>query len=200
VKKILLSGMALTLLAVACGDEPVNTPNEIQRLLPTSPRAVLINIETAFNRRDINLLKAMLSEDFVFYFDPDDVGQTPPGGMYRIPESWSYIEFWMAVKRMFTTAYSISLTVPAAGVGEPDPEATTYRAENIRLRILVMIDDVNGFLVDRGYCNFEFEKYRSEGGAYYWRLTEWWDNTAVCYDANLGTIPPSLGKILAMFR
>jgi hypothetical protein len=200
-KKILLSAMALTLLLVACGEEEGVAPNKDYRLVPTSPRAVLINIETAFNRRDIGLLKAMISPNFVFYFDPDDVGQTPPGGShYVIPESWSYTEFWKAIERLFEGAYRISLTIYAAGVGEPDPEATTYRAENIRLRILVMIDDVNGFLVDRGYCNFEFEKYRSEGGADRWRLTKWWDNTAVPADAKPGLAPTSLGRILSLFR
>jgi hypothetical protein len=201
VKKILLSGMALTLLAVACGDEPVNTPNEIQRLLPTSPRAVLVNVETAFNHRDINLLKAMLSENFVFYFDPDDVGHTPPGGShYVIPESWSYTEFWKAIERLFEGAYRISLTIYAAGVGEPDPEATTYRAENIRLRILVMIDDVNGYLADAGYCNFAFERYENEKGEDLWRLTKWWDNTSVSYDANPPLEPTSLGRVLSLYR
>ena len=63
-----------------------------------------------------------------------------------------------------------------------------------------MVDDINGYLVDRGYCNFEFEKYRSEGGADYWRLTKWWDNTATTYDANPGVSPASLGKIFALFR
>jgi hypothetical protein len=198
-KKIVITGTALALLALACGEEPV-TPEEGYRLLPTSPVQVLKNVERAFNHRDVNLLKAMLSENFVFYFDPDDVGQNPPGNEYIIPESWSYIEFWMALKRMFTGAHSISLSIPTAGVGAPDPNATTYRADNITIRLLVMIDEINGYLADGGYCNFEFEKYRSGGGAYYWRLTKWWDNTAAAGDANPGASGSSLGKILSLFR
>jgi hypothetical protein len=199
-KKILATGIALTVLALACGEEEGVTPNKDYRVVPTSPRAVLVNVETAFNRRDINLLKAMLSENFVFYFDPDDVGQNPPGGGYIIPESWSYTEFWMAVQKMFVGAYSVSLTIPAANVGKPDPNATTYRAENIRIKLLVMIDDINGFLVDHGYCNFEFERYEGAGGQKLWRLTKWWDNTSGAADANPGVSPASLGKILSLFR
>jgi len=104
VKKILLSGMALTLLALACNEDTV-TVNEDYRLLPTSPVQVLKNVEVAFNRRDVNLLKGMLSEGFVFYFDPDDVGQNPPGvPNYTIPESWTYKEFITCVGKLFRKA------------------------------------------------------------------------------------------------
>ena len=200
-KKIILLGMALTLLALACGEEEgVTEPNPHYRLVPTSPCAVLVNVETAFNRRDINLLKAMLSPNFVFYFDPDDVGQTPPGGSYIIPESWSYTEFWQSVKKMFEFAYAISLTIPTGSVGTPDPNATTYKVENISIRILVMIDDLNGYLADTGYCNFAFERYDGPGGGKLWRLAKWWDNTRVSSDEAPGVEPASLGRILALFK
>jgi hypothetical protein len=199
-KKILLSGMALTLLLVACGEEEGVTPNADYRVLPTSPRAVLVNVETAFNRRDINLLKAMLSENFVFYFDPDDVGQNPPGSEYVIPESWSYEEFICGVESLFEKAHAISLTIPAAEAGEPAPGEPTYKADNIHIKILVMVDEINGFLVDRGYCNFAFERYEGAGGKKLWRLTAWWDNTNVLADAEPGVSPGSLGRILALYR
>ena len=199
-KKILLSGMALTLLALACNEPPVAV-EEDYRLLPTSPAQVLKNVEIAFNQRDINLLKGMLSENFVFYFDPDDVGTNPPGvPNYRIPESWTYTDFWQAVSRMFTNAYSISLTIPTAGVGEPAPSEETYKAENISIKLLVMVDEVNGFIADTGYCDFQFERYDGEEGRKLWRLTKWWDRTATSSDANPGVAPTSFGKVLALYR
>lgn len=144
-----------------------------------SPANVLRNVEIAYNQQYIQYYKDALSENFVFYFDPDDVGQTPPGGSkYIIPESWSYTEDWKATDRMFQGAHSIALSIPTGGVGKPDPEATTYRAENINIRLLVMIDEINGYLADTGYCNFEFEKYQNESNQDRWRLTKWWDNTA----------------------
>ncbi|HUU57119.1 MAG TPA: hypothetical protein VMW93_07245, partial [bacterium] len=186
--------------ALACGEEPGVTPNEDYRLVPTSPRAVLVNVETAFNRRDINLLKAMLSPNFVFYFDPDDVGQNPPESEYEVPVFWSDLDFKAAARKMFKAAYSISLTIPTASVGEPEPNATVYKAENVNIKLLVMVDGLNGYLADKGYCNFEFERYDGSGGKKFWRLTKWWDNTNWSRDANPGVAPTSLGKILALYK
>ncbi|NIT35161.1 MAG: hypothetical protein GTN49_01455, partial [candidate division Zixibacteria bacterium] len=93
-KKLLpLVALIIILSGTACEEEvepppppaPLNTPAE-----------VLKSVEISFNQRDIEILKNSLSPDFVFYFDPDDVGQNPPGSQYRIPESWSYTEFWQA--------------------------------------------------------------------------------------------------------
>ena len=144
-----------------------------------SPANVLKTIEIAYNQRNIRYYKSALSENFVFYFDPRDVGQNPPVGKYIIPESWSYTDDWQATDKMFQKAYDISLTIPTARVGTPDPEANIYKATNINIKLLVMVDELNGYLADTGYCNFEFEKYKNEVNEDRWRLRKWWDNTAV---------------------
>jgi len=199
VKKVLIFTIATAMLLLACGEEEGVTPREIDRVEATSPAGVLGNVAISFNRRDVNLLKAMLSEDFVFYFDPRDVGQNPPGSTYIIPESWSYTEFWQAAQKMSTKAYSINLSIPTGRVGEPGESETTYKAENISISLLVMIDDLNGFIADGGYCNFEFERYDSASGKKYWRLTKWWDRTSEFLDGYPGTTPTSLGKVLAVY-
>jgi hypothetical protein len=159
----------------------------------------------SFNQPDIGLLKAMLNESFVFYFDPRDVGQSPPGKHYPIPESWSYTEFWNALNNMFDKAYSINLSIPTGRVGAPGENETTYKAENISISFLLMIDELNGFIADQGYCNFEycnfeFERYEGAGGKKYWRLTGWWDRTSPYYDENSSADPTSLGRLLALFH
>ncbi|HUV85772.1 MAG TPA: hypothetical protein VMX79_01525, partial [bacterium] len=135
-KKVLIAFVVVAVLALACGEEEGVTPREPDRLEPTSPACVLKNVEIAFNRGDVNLLKAMLSEDFVFYFDPRDVGKNPPGSTYIIPESWSYTEFWQVLNKMFRQAYSISLSIPTGRVGTPGENETTYRADNITLSLV----------------------------------------------------------------
>ena len=190
----------LTLLALACGEEEGVTPTVPDRFEPTSPVNVLKNVEISFNRSDINLLKAMLSTNFVFYFDPRDVGSNPPGSQYRIPESWSYTEFWQVLNKMFRQAYSINLSISTSRVGSPGESETKYKADNVKISLLVMIDDLNGFIADGGYCNFEFERYEATSGKKYWRLTKWWDRTSECLDGYPGAEGASLGRVLALFR
>ena len=188
---IALCGGVTLVAALACDDGTQGpTPDPPGA---ASPAEALEAVALSFNERDIKVLASALSENFVFYFDPRDVGQRPPGSMYIIPESWSRTEFLSAVKNMFDTAYAINLSIPTGRVGTPGENETTYRADNINLSLLVMIDELDGFIADKGYCNFEFERYESAGGKKYWRLTGWWDRTSQDYDT-------SLGRILTLFR
>jgi hypothetical protein len=191
-KKVIIASVAVALLALSCGEEEGVTPRGPDRLEPTTPATI------SFNQRDVNLLKAMLSESFVFYFDPRDVGQSPPGSRYVIPESWSYTEFWRAVGNMFDKAYRINLSIPTDRVGTPAENETTYRADNISLSLLVMVNELDGFIADKGYCNYEFERYEGAGGKKYWRLTKWWDRTSQSSDEYPGAA--SFGKVLALFK
>jgi hypothetical protein len=180
VKKVIIASVAVALLALSCGEEEGVTPRVPDRVEPTTPANVLRNVEIAFNERDINLLKAMLSESFVFYFDPRDVGSSPPEKPeYKIPESWSYTEFWQVLNKMFRQAYSVHLVIPTGRVGTPGENETKYKAENIRISLLVMIDSLNGLIAE---------------------ITGWWDFTSQGYDENLGAMPRSLGLVLATFH
>ena len=198
--KVLTSFILIAVLTLACGEEEGVTPTEPERLEPTSPAGVLKNVAISFNQRDINLLKAMLSPNFVFYFDPRDVGQTPPGKSYIIPESWSYTEFWQALSNMFGQAYSINLAITTGNIGTPGENETTYKADNVRISLLVMVTELNGFIADGGYCNFELERYDAASGKKYWRLTGWWDRTSEFFDGYPGAAPTSFGKILALLQ
>jgi hypothetical protein len=197
---IMLCGGVALVAALACEDRvhaPTPTPE------PTgaeSPAEALEAVELSFNERAVKVLASALSENFVFHFDPRDVGQRPPGSQYIIPESWSYTEFWRALNNMFDKAYSINLSIPTSRIGSPGENETTYKAENVRISLLVMIDDLNGFIADGGYCNFAFERYEATSGKKYWRLTKWWDRTSECFDKYPGLEPASLGKVLALFR
>ncbi len=188
------------LLALSCGEEEGITRPRIPVTNPVYPADVIENVEHSFNQKDIDLLKRCLSPDFVFYFDPDDVGQNPPGSTYIIPESWSYTEFWIVARNIFERAFSISLYIPANQIGTPDPGQNKYRAEDVSISLLVMVDEYNGFIADSGYCNFAFEAYYNEKKGKRWRLTGWWDFTSAYADGMPNLVPTSLGKILAMYK
>jgi hypothetical protein len=190
----------LLVAATAC-DEMYEPPGPPPPRWPdlTSPANVLRTVEASFNQRDIDLLRKSISPNFVFYFDPRDVGQTPPTNNYLITESWPDEWFWNAAHNMFNEAYSINLSINTNGVGEPEPEENTYRADNIDLALLVMVDELNGYVAD-GYCNFEFESYPTKEGKKHWRITNWWDRTAPVNGKSNGIKPMSLGRILATYR
>jgi hypothetical protein len=169
-KRIITLAAALALLAFACGDEEGVTPQEPDRLSPTSPANVLENVELAFNNRDLNLFKDMLSENFVIYFDPDEVGRRP-GAKRPIPESWSYTEIVRRVNDLFET----------------------FRADNIKVTLIVKETELEGFTYER-YGNVEFEKYRADAGVNYWRITKWWDRARPGYGEYRTSLRPSPGK------
>jgi len=169
---------AAALILTGCLFSP---PEEVPPQPPpemTTPVNVMKNVEIAYNQGDIELYKKAISPNFVFYFDARDIGQSPPGSQYIIPESWSYTEDREATRGMFNQAYSISLSITTSGIGEPEPEETTYLADNVQISLLVMISELKGYLANKGYCNFEFEKYQNEQSEDRWRLTKWWDRTS----------------------
>jgi hypothetical protein len=182
--KVLRDGLVTAAAAAAalaltgCLFSPPDTEPPQQPVEMTSPVNVLKNVAIAYNQRNIALYKKSLSTNFVFYFDPRDVGQNPPNKTYVIPESWSYTEDWQATYNMFRLAYSINLSIPTGRIGEPEPEETTYRADNVTISLLVFVDELNGYIANTGYCNFEFEKYKNEQSQDRWRLRAWWDRTS----------------------
>jgi hypothetical protein len=183
---------------VACGGDEETTPGPHPAAM-TTPAAVLYNVEYSWNHRDFDLFKECLSPNFVFYFNPYDVGSIVDG--YEIPVSWNYNDMTGAVGKMLELAYSISLAIPTENVGTPGPTDNIWRADNITPYFLLYPTADSGYIVNAGYCNFEFEKYRDKDGKDYWRLTKWWDFTGLSYTASAaGAAPTSLGKILAMYR
>jgi hypothetical protein len=198
-KKLITAAALLALLVAACDDGPDDEPEQTG-VVNAAPAHVLTNISVSFNRRDVELVEGALGPAFTFYFNPEDVGQNPPGGSnYVIPESWDYTEFRRTVARMFRKAYSIDLAIPTGHIGEPASGAETYRAENVTISLLVMVDELNGYIANQGYCDFEFEKYKGADGRDYWRLTYWWDGTATACDEP-AVEPTSLGSVLAIYH
>ena len=175
---------------IACKDDIItpqgNTPTDVLEL-----------IEESFNRQGISVLDSVLSTDFVFYFNPADVG-TPVDG-YIIPDSWNRDDYMRACGNMFTEAYSVEFEVDTTGVENPEDGVTNYEAYNVTVYILVMIDATNGFIAD-GVCDFEFINDTS-GGYDDWKVSKWYDRTLQYGSAVLsGTLmEPSFGVILAMF-
>jgi hypothetical protein len=197
-KKVIIASVAVAVLTLACGEEEGVT-GEDDRILPTNPVNVLKCVEISFNRRGMGIIDGVVDGSFFFFFDPEDVGRTPPGSEYIIPGGWTSTGFRRAVKNMFDQAYSIDLAIKTSQVGTPSEEARHYRADNVTISLLVMVDELNGYIADQGYCNFEFVKCRGKTEPKLWRLTYWHDRTASGDDSKTNLKPASFGMILAMY-
>jgi hypothetical protein len=141
-----------------------------------SPAGVVEYIENAYTSRDIEDYKECLSTNFTFYFNPVDVGTK--AGDYTIPPSWGYEDEIAVIENMFDEAYSIDINLVTAGIKEPSPSDTTFTAYNVQIRLLLMVDSVNGF-VATGFVDFEFESYPNpkDETEKLWRVVNWWDKT-----------------------
>jgi hypothetical protein len=187
-------------LTFTCGDNVIIN-GEIHPIEPTSPANVLKIVEISFNQRDIDLLKRALSTNFVYYTDPGELGRPRPEGTpSRPPPIYSFTEFWHIAYNMFNGAYSITLSIPTGRVGEPGPEENTFRAGDVELSLLVAVDELSGYVADKGYCHFEFEKYKNEQGRDRWRLTKWWDDTEGGADEPPGFERVPLWYILSLYE
>lgn len=166
---------AALVFAVGCDIFSPPPPGEEFRDEMTSPEKVCAAIEFAYGFRDINLYKKALSPNYVFYFNPSDVGQIVNG--YEIPQSWTYQEDYEATKNMFSQAYQLKLDF-ITPMGEPEPNEETYYTQNKVINLLLMVDEQNGYRTDKGYCDFEFEKYYNSNNQPRWRLKKWYDHTS----------------------
>jgi len=189
-KRILLISLALAvLLGVACRETIAPEP----RYFAVSPEECIYYLEKSFNTTDMVMFTAMLASDFTFYFNQADVGSDIDG--YIIPSSWNYEQENQAIGNMFTLAYDISMQLSQGDIGTPPEGATEYTVENISISLLVMIDETNGFIVNKGTCTYTFEK-DSDSGDEYWVIKDWRDFTYT----RKGIEGASLGMIKAGFR
>lgn len=182
-RSISVISILVTLSLTAC-----NEPTGPTTLF--SPCECLSNVEMSFNTRDIRLYELSLSPDFVFFFDPDDVGQEV--GDFTIPVSWGYEEDTTAVKNMFAGAYDISCSILESRIDDPPENAETFTAKDVEIRFLLMDDAQHGYIA-QGTCDFGFIR-TEENGRYIWVIEEWRDFTS-----SKEIEPISLGGIKAIY-
>ncbi|UCE26250.1 MAG: hypothetical protein JSW52_07755 [Candidatus Coatesbacteria bacterium] len=161
-----------------------------------TPAYALELVEESFNRRGLYLLDGLLSDDFVFYFDPNDVGT--PVGDYEIPESWDREDFTTTCENMFLEADLLEINFNTTDVSDPE-EGTTYILKDVPMTLLVMVTPAGGYYAE-GLCDFGFAN-DTFGGYDNWVVSERLDFTASSYFVNASNKPVerSLGYIIAIY-
>lgn len=198
-KRTILGFVGAVLALLACGGPEGVSPGPDRAMLePTAPKYVLINLCTSFDYRHLKILKASLCDDFVFYFNPEDVGAKVNG--YVIPERWTGDEFYAAAANVFARAFYVELYLRYYGIGTPGPGESEFLATDVRASLEVLTDRYSGHSTGGGYCDFGFRGYAPGDGKTYWRISRWWDRTYAEPPAGDEYEYASLGRILAMYH
>jgi hypothetical protein len=166
----------------------------------STPAYTLELMEESFNRQCplcISLLDELLSDDFIFYFDINDIGQEIDG--FQIPASWTRDHHMRACENMFEQAYSINLNFNTTGINDPEEGVPSFEANNVQTKILVMVNSTNGYLA-QGFCDFEFANDASAGHDD-WKVSKWYDRTGFPDSFVVSDVrrPSTLGLILAQY-
>jgi hypothetical protein len=190
---LLTAGLVLTVLLsfTACEDDGTTTPTS-----GNTPARLLELIEKYFNGRGINELEGSLSDEFTFYFNPEELGKQVGG--YTVPESWTRADFLTAVVNVFDCAYLIEVSFDTSSVGEPGEGDSAYTAEGVPVDMVVMVDTVNAFKTI-GTFNFEFRAEYNENNEKEWVVTAWKDFTLPGYSGGRGAEGISFGALLIWF-
>jgi hypothetical protein len=177
--------LALFLAFTACDDGgttpiPGNTPLE-----------TLQAFRTAFNNGDTNALDGLLTSDFRFHFDEDDVGTDVNG--YTIPASWGRDIFLTAVGNMFGATETVTFSFVESDVGEPGKGYTSYETGDVEVTLKATIDAYNWYEVI-GPLTFYFTLDTADGTDV-WSLENIKDFTSI----TMLEQDWSFGRILALF-
>jgi len=170
---VLFAGLGCDLFSIP--KEPEDPVPEWQ--LPLTPRAVIEDIEWCYNNADGPSYTTLLDEDnFVFYFDPGDVG-----GDLDIPVSWTYDLEVDATQNLFYAvgAPNITLELTIDEDDEPGPYDIMFRLDDVayELHVYVPEDDMN--YIANAHANFELSKFEDDDGLMRWWLTKWWDKVTI---------------------
>jgi hypothetical protein len=188
----LVAGLAVAVLFpfTAC-DDGGTTP-----IFTNTLAGVLGLIEKSFNGRAVIVFGSSLSDDFTFYFNPEELGEQV--GDHTIPEFWTRAVFLEAVVDVFDRAYLIEISIDTSGIGEPAGGYSTYTAEGVPVEMFVMIDTVNAFRTV-GTFTFEFRAEYNEANGREWAVTAWRDYTIPGYPSGRGAEDISFGALLVYF-
>jgi hypothetical protein len=176
--------MAMMLL-VSCSDDKNTNPDPGQQaaeMQAGSWAAAIANFADAWESLNFTLYDSLLSEEYTFYFSPEDVAENPD-----IPSSWNREQEMEAVARLFadTNVERVDLTWVPGDMDEPVTEGMDglVLVTNIYLEIDIRDPD-DGQLwtnIIQGAAEFELKQmdYTTADGDTVWKVAIWRDLTAV---------------------
>ena len=83
----------------------------------TTPTGVAKSVETAINNNEMDSYMSLLSADYVFYFDPVEVGTVVDGR--TIPETWDRDTDTAKISYTITNGVELIVNIDESGIGQP---------------------------------------------------------------------------------
>jgi hypothetical protein len=132
------------------------------------------------NDREIGNYSALLTDDYRFYWDPNDVGDVIPQSGYQIPQSWDRATDVQSTGNMFAQAYDIRLEVlNADDYDDPNIPGDFYHADNVLIQFYLWPANGDFCYMATGPCDFEFRKVGDE-----WLISSWYDRSGGTEDSS----------------
>ncbi|MBD3371848.1 MAG: hypothetical protein GF403_03935 [Candidatus Coatesbacteria bacterium] len=179
---VIVSLLAIPVLLAGC-DTVTEPEDQVESDLTTVEGAIL-TLEQCWDLADLDAYAGVFTDEFIFYFDPQDVD-------HGLPPSWGLQDELDAAGNIFDIVgannIELTLTMPD-GFDEPEDDTCTVNGVAYEIRVTHPDDDI--IYAAQGMCNFSLD--RSDGE---WRFTTWYD--LVGYRL-LGGMSTSWGQIKAM--
>lgn len=177
-KFLLIAGMAGIFLKGCIFSPKTTTPKKIQAEYKpaTSPENVAYNLQTCYQRRDIDAYGKLMAPEFRFYFQDADV----PLDLGR--NYWVHDEDSTHTAILFRTPQVNGITINLTYSGAIDPPELDKPpgSKKIHVQAHLEVDDVNGttYVVDGDFEDMYFRKGSLENAGEdttLWYLFEWHD-------------------------
>lgn len=159
---IILGLLAIPVLLAGCdtGTEP---EDGVESDLTTVEGAIL-TLQQCWDLADLDTYAGIFTDEFIFYFDPQDADQ-------GLPPCWDLQDELDAAGNIFDNVgdnnIELTLTMPD---GFEEPEGDTCTVDGVAYDIRVTVPDDDIIIVAQGMCSFSLD--RSDGE---WRFTTWYD-------------------------
>lgn len=140
----------------------------------STPYNTLSLLRDSYILLDPSYVYLILDDNFIFYFDDNDVGDTVNG--YRIPiEGWGRGSEYRSTQNMFDDAERIEFDEFDLSILDPPEGATHYSSPPIHYRLRYYSVGGPSYSIN-GYAQFELEK-QDDG----WIITHWFDQKVGLY-------------------
>lgn len=175
---VIIGLLAVGLLVLGCDLFAIADPgdgdsgDDLQWQEPSTPKIVLEDLEWSYDNAEYyDKYENLIHDDFIFYFDPQDVDQ-------GLPASWGKQDELDATKNLFENvgAANIELSLTLTDYQPPEDTDTEHIYNNVPYNLRVTMPDEDLIYVAQGHGNYTTKIDGTlDNGLDRWWLVTWYD-------------------------